>query len=319
MSRSVPPRFAAVDAGSNTIRLLVASVAAGGRKVIPVHARRETVRLGTGLHVAERLDPAAVARALAALRACAAECARHGARWVAAVATGALRDAADGPAFVERAARETGIRLTLADQETEALLTLRGASAVLGEGTDVAMADIGGRSTELVVRLGGARPTAVGLRMGAVTLTEACLSTDPPAAADLDRLAMALAGILAGLPEGSLPDGVPLAGTGGTFTTLAALDQRLTDYRSEQIDGYRLTLERVEAIVADLVSRDATGRARLAGMERGREDIIVAGGMAAAALLRRLGRGEVVVSDAGILEGAILSGLDGSFPISHLR
>lgn len=300
--------MAAVDVGSNTVRLLVARPSARGG-LRPLAFRLQTTRLGGGLAAGGRLGADAVDRSLSVLEDYVSEARSLGATWLVAVGTGALRDAADGRDFARLAEARTGLLLNIVDQRTEALLALAGAESVLGTGLDLALLDIGGRSTELVARDAGSPPWFRGLALGAVVLHERFSAPRPAGLATMRReLAADLSS--ADLP-GSLPPGMRLAGTGGTFTTLASLDLRLAGYEPGRVNGHRLTLGRLGEILQELAGLDTAGRAALPGMEVGRADIIVEGAALAEALIGRLGRDEVVVCDASLPEGSLLAVLRG--------
>ncbi len=307
---------AAIDIGSNTIRLLVAVPTGDGLAFL--FTRLETTRLAAGLRNRGSLDRTAAEASRVVLRSYLEDAERHRAAWVVAVGTAALRDARDGVRFVDEVRRETGLAVTIIDQPTEALLTLRGVTSVLGEQGALAAADLGGRSTEVILRPSAGLPVIHGFRLGAVNLGEDFITGDPPDGKSLRRLRRHLAAALASssLPHPLAPE-FALAGCGGTLTTLAALDLGLGAYDRQRINGHRLTRARVEELLRTMVRLDARSRAVLPGMAADRADIIIPGTMLASALLDRLGRRELVVSDAGILEGCILAALAGDPPLER--
>jgi exopolyphosphatase/guanosine-5'-triphosphate,3'-diphosphate pyrophosphatase len=303
---------AAIDAGSNSIRLLVAAIDGRGRPIGTIAAERRTTRLGTGLDRTGRLDPGAVESSLAVFREYAGICLGLGASWVTAAGTAAIRDALDGPEFIDRVRRETGLAMTAVSQADEAVLSLRGAAGVIGEEGPAALIDIGGRSTELIVRGGIEAPRAYGLPLGVVRLLDEFPLSDPPRPGERPALEEAVNRVIgeARLP-GSLAADALLAGTGGTFAQLASLDLRLERYDPGRIDGHRLDLAALEAILGELTKRSLGERRTLPGMEPDRADVIIHGAVVARALVRKLGRDGVTVCDADILAGLLPAALEG--------
>jgi len=312
MGSSAEGSWASMDLGSNTFRLLIARPDREGRSLEYRRSRLEVTRLAGRLEENGLLDEGAVLRSRRVLASFIEDIRRFGADRVSAVGTGAVRSARDGQTFADNLRRDLGLTLNIIDQRTEALLTLQGARSVLGMENDLAVIDIGGRSTEVIVQLSGREPEDYGFQLGAVSLYEAHISREPPGPEDLASLEDFIGESLrrSSLPE-SLPPGMILAGTGGTFTTLAAVDQNLTRYDRDLVNGYRLTLETIEKIFREMVSLDVKGRAAMTGLEMGRADIIMTGTALAAGLLGRLGRKEVTVSDASLLEGALMAAVRG--------
>lgn len=312
MSKKTGSLYGAIDLGSNTIRLLVARPSDEGDGLFFYLSRREVTRLAAGLGRRGRLDEGSIRKSLSVLKSYVAEAEDLGAEWIAAVGTGALRDAVDGDRFAERARIETGLHLDIIDQPREAWLTLLGVASVLGQAGEMTAVDIGGWSTEVIRRRPDTAPEIYGLSLGAVGLFEEFIESDPPADEEMKRLALHLGESIGGsdMPDG-LPGNVMLVGTGGTFTTLAALDQGLTRYDRDRINGYSLGLDRIMAIQEDLLKKTHRQRENLEGMEPGRADIIISGTSLAAALVGRFKRREIIISDSGILEGCIIAGLRG--------
>jgi exopolyphosphatase / guanosine-5'-triphosphate,3'-diphosphate pyrophosphatase len=309
------PRYAGIDAGSNTFRLLVAAPAADGKGFEFLHARREMTRLGTGLNRSATLDAEAARRSREVLASFAGDIIDSGAAWTVAVGTGALRDAQDGPRFAAGVAADLGLALTVIDQETEALLTITGAGSVFGDDGPLAAFDIGGKSTELVIRGASGTNSTMGFALGVVDLRERFLLRDPPGPGEVAAMRMFIDGILEAANPPRLPPGIPLAGTGGTVTTLAAMNLGLASYDRERINRHVLSRGRMTRLLQLLLSLDGKCRAALPGLEPGRGDLIIPGAVLLLALMDRLGRREVAVSDAGLLEGCLLAGLRNDPPL----
>jgi exopolyphosphatase/guanosine-5'-triphosphate,3'-diphosphate pyrophosphatase len=301
-------RLAAIDLGSNTIRLLVADADAG-TGLRPVHAEQVVARLGQGLARTGRLDADAIERALAAVARYRELARAHGAARILVVATAAVRQAENPEALLGRLAAGGAAEVRVATGDEEARLTLLGVlSGLPAAAGRTAVLDIGGGSTELVVAE-GARPAAVvSVPVGVVALAERFLRADP-----IDRTEyVACAAYVAGrLAADAWPAVRPLAprrlvGTAGTITTLAALDLALPAYDPARVQGHRLTRPRIEALLARLGALPVAERARLPALEPGRADLIVPGIALTLGVLDGLGLAELTVSDAGLREGILL-------------
>jgi exopolyphosphatase/guanosine-5'-triphosphate,3'-diphosphate pyrophosphatase len=308
-------RLAAIDLGSNTVRLLVADVdSEGGLR--PVHGEQVVVRLGEGLAQHGVLAPAAMERALAAVREYATRARALGARRVLAVATAAVREADNRDEFVGRLAGVPGLEVRVVSGDEEARLTLLGvASGVAPAAGSYCVLDIGGGSTELIVASGTRYVSAVSLRLGVVPLVERFLHADP---VDWAEYSACVAHVEACLAAAAWPEIRPLGpralvGTAGTITTLAALDLGLAAYDPARVQGHRLTVTAVRALRERLGALHVAERARLPCLEPGRADLIIPGIAVVLGVLEGLGLAELIVSDAGLREG-ILVGAGGLSP-----
>jgi len=313
-------RAAAIDVGTNTVRLLVGeSDGRGGYR--PLLAAQEITRLGEGLLPSRRLQPLPMQRTLAVLRRFAEAAAAHGAGRVLALGTSALREAGNRGLFLRRVEEETGIRLRAIPGEEEARLTLRGVVGGLpGRPGRLLLLDIGGGSTELLLAEGERARRRVSTGLGAVKLTEAHLAHDPPLAAELRAVRQAVAARLDRLRReelggAALPES--LVGTAGTITTLAAIDLALDPYDPARVSGHRLSRGRVEALLGELARVPLAARRGVRGLEPARADVIVAGGLICLGCMRALGYGSLLVSDAGLREGILLAALAGE-PVASL-
>ncbi len=306
--------FAALDLGTNNCRLLVATPAGLGFRVLDGFSR--IVRLGEGLHGTGRLGEAPMERAIEALQTCAARLARRPVRAVRAVATEACRQAANGPEFLARVRRETGLRFDAISTREEAELALESCAPLLtGQGRRAVLFDIGGGSTELAwVRLGGATPELIGyasLPIGVVTLAErygAASFTAEGYAAMVDEVAGRLAFFeqVHCIGHEIRQGGVRLLGTSGTVTTLAGVALNLDRYRRLLVDGVTLPGADVDAALARLrlMGRDGLGEHPCVGPERAE---FVLPGCAVFEAIRRLWPiPEVLVADRGLREGILL-------------
>jgi exopolyphosphatase / guanosine-5'-triphosphate,3'-diphosphate pyrophosphatase len=300
-------RVAVVDIGTNSTRLLVAEINDG--KVDELDRRTTVTRLGEGLEATGRLSDAAMSRVVDALATYREAIDSHGADRVVAVATSAMRDAANGPDFRDQIQRRFDIDARTISGDEEARLTFLGATAVRDPGADTLVIDIGGGSTEYVTGRPGADPGFhVSTRMGSVRHTERHLHTDPPTAAELDALAEDARSIIeADVPADvreRVDAGIAVA---GTATSLAAIDQELDPYDPEKVHGYRLSLERCKALLTRLAELTVAQKRELAGLQPDRAPTIVAGAGILLESMRGFGLDAIEISETDILHGAALA------------
>jgi exopolyphosphatase/guanosine-5'-triphosphate,3'-diphosphate pyrophosphatase len=299
-------RVATIDIGTNTVLLLVAERGPDGA-LVPVAERATITRLGEGVDRTRALAPEAIARTRACLEDYARVVHDAGATRVAVVGTSAMRDASGGDA-VRACVRELlGVEARVISGREEARLTFRGALSGLPVDAreDVAVFDIGGGSTEVVLgRLEAALPRiafAESFDVGSVRLTERHVAHDPPTAEEMRQVESAARDAFASVP--SLPRGRAPVGIAGTMTTLAAVALGLEPYDGARVHGFTMTREELDRVVAQLAELDVEARRRVRGMEPKRADVIVAGGAIARVLLEHWGAPAVVVSDRGVRWG----------------
>jgi exopolyphosphatase/guanosine-5'-triphosphate,3'-diphosphate pyrophosphatase len=302
-------RVAALDLGTNSTRLLVADVGRPGRPV-PLDRRMRITRLGQGVDGARRLHPDAVARTLAAVDEYKAVMDGFGVDAFRAVATSAARDAANRDDLFDPLARVLGRPPELLSGDEEARLSFLGATSGLGDEhpAPYLVVDIGGGSTEFV--LGRDAPeAAVSIDVGCVRITEQFLHSDPPAP---DELSAAVQTVRIHLDD--VDRAVPgagsaatLVGLAGTITTVAAIEMGLPGYDADAIHHFRLTRDAVEDVFRTLATETAEQRRHNPGLEPGRVDVIVGGAVVLVAVMRHWDHPELLVSEADILDGLVLS------------
>ncbi|MEH3159958.1 MAG: Ppx/GppA phosphatase family protein [Sphingomonas taxi] len=313
--------FAALDLGTNNCRLLIARPQGDGFAVIDAFSR--IVRLGEGLAATGRLSDAAIERTIAALRVCADKLKRRNVTLARSVATEACRRAANGPEFIARAYRETGIHLDIISAEEEARLAVLGCHALIEPGDDPALIfDIGGGSTELVLidTARGSMPRVLDWHSapwGVVSLTEH--AGDDGAEEEGGRLAAyqrmraivaeSFAGFAARLPRDVARP--RLLGTSGTVTTLGSVHLGLSHYDRAQVDGLIVPADSMRRISADLSRKSVRERAQLACIGSERADLVVAGCAILETILDLWPAERLGIADRGIREG-ILRRLMGS-------
>jgi exopolyphosphatase/guanosine-5'-triphosphate,3'-diphosphate pyrophosphatase len=296
-------RVATVDVGTNSILLMIADVDdAGEVRVVDDRCRIE--RLGRGVDRTGALDEAAIVRSLEAIEEYARAIRSAGATRVGAVGTQALREAKNGAAFLEPAAKILGVPVEVIGGRREAELAFGAVMKSfpeLREGPLVVM-DVGGGSTELIVGRDGAIESLVSVPIGSVRLAERHLQHDPPSEDDAIAL---LAGIDAALAPHPLPPGVPLVGTAGTATTLAAVAIGLDPYDPDRVQGMRLARVEVDAQLRRYFGMSTAERSVLRGLEPKRADVIPAGCAIIARVMARMHATELIVSDRGIRFGLL--------------
>jgi exopolyphosphatase/guanosine-5'-triphosphate,3'-diphosphate pyrophosphatase len=304
-------RVAVVDLGTNTTRLLVADVQNGD--LVELEKRTTITRLGQGVDAAGRLADDAMDRVRETLDEYRQVMDQLDAGEVIAVATSAMRDAANGPEFRDELNRRYGIDARTISGDEEARLTFLGATsgrtAAAGSPASTVVIDIGGGSTEYVVGSNGAYPDFhISAQMGSRRHTERFLQSDPPAHEELEALAADVRRII----EESVPEevrdrtaeGIAVA---GTATTLAAIDQELDPYDPEKVHGYRLGLAAAERIQAMLASLPVEERRKVTGLHPDRAPVIVAGVTILVESIRAFGLDEIEISESDILQGAAMA------------
>ena len=293
-------RVAAIDCGTNSIRLLVSD---DGADVVRT---MEIVRLGQGVDATGRLAPGALARTFDALRRYAVVVEETKAERVRMVATSATRDAANAAEFASGCERILGVAPEVLSGAEEAALSFRGATTGLAAEGPYVVADIGGGSTEVVLGVDEVT-AALSVDVGCVRLTERCLRSDPPTAAEVDDaeriVAEALDRVDAVVDARSARTFVGLA---GSVTTVAALALGLDAYRPERIHGAVIGRDDVERVAARLLAASHGERAAMPVMHPGRVDVIGGGALVLRALLRRWDLPSVVASERDILDGIAL-------------
>ncbi len=299
-------RLAAIDLGTNTVRLLV--VEASGAAWRALHEEQRVTRLGEGRAATGNLQPAARRRTTEVVAAFVRRAEGLGVRDVRIVATSAVREAANGAEFVAQVRSSSGREVRVISGEDEARLTLLGVTEGLPDlRGDFLLFDIGGGSTEFVLSRAGRAVEAVSVKLGVVELAERFMDKGPVDRTRYDAMAVEIgARLAAGLTEPILRHGAPaLVGSAGTVTTLAALDLGLESYEPARVHGHRLTRAAVAKLGGRLAVLSLAERAALPCLEPGRADLIVPGLAICREALDRLDFDAFVVSDRGLREGIL--------------
>ena len=311
-------RVAAIDCGTNSIRLLIADIdkSNGSTRLTDVVREMRVVRLGQGVDATGELAPEALERTFAATADYARLIRQHGAENIRFVATSASRDARNRDVFVDGIRGLLGVEPEVISGDEEAALSFAGASSVLPilDGHEVLVVDLGGGSTEFVLGTAAGVTAAKSVDIGCVRLTERHLRNDPPTAeqiaaaeADVDE-AIARAG-----REVPLERATAVVGVAGSITTITAHALKLTKYAPDAIHGAELPIGTVREASSDLLHMDRDHRAALPYMHPGRVDVIGAGGLVWRRILERMedltdGRvATATASEHDILDGIALS------------
>lgn len=315
-----PAPIAVIDIGTNTIRLLIGCISDGG--IIRVASDRVVTRLGKDILKTDRLDPNSIEKSVSSIVKFKELCEKYNVQKIIAIGTSALREAENSEEFLADIKRDTGIDIEIISGEKEAELTLKGvlASGVRGQESGEKeyqtyfIVDIGGGSTEWIldarvegknseVRMGS-------IPIGAVKLFEIFIKHDPPAPEELiymknfvsQQFFMAL---------NSTPitrrSSLSLIATGGTATTIAAIDMNMDEYNGDKIHLHKISLPALKTVYKRLITLPHNERSKIKGLEPERADIIISGTLILLALMEALNIKEVIVSDYGLLEGAIIS------------
>jgi exopolyphosphatase / guanosine-5'-triphosphate,3'-diphosphate pyrophosphatase len=298
-------RVAVIDLGSNSFRMVIFRMDAGGWD--REHELSSAVRIGEGLLASGRLGDAGMARGLAALSEFASACeqASLGKGKIDAVATSAIRDAENGAEFLDVVRERTGFDVRVLSREQEARYGYLAAvhSTTLSDGC---VLDLGGGSLQIVRVAGRIARESGSWRLGAVRMTERFLSGDGPAkrgqckalqahvARKLERGAPWLAG-----------SGERLVGLGGTVRNLASAAERAAGLPAEEVQGFMLTDAALDQLIEHLAVLPAAERSNVPGIKPARADIVLAGALAIQQAMRQGGFGALEVTGAGLREGIL--------------
>lgn len=280
-------KYAVIDIGSNSVRLM--TVADG--KVL--YKTLATTRLGEGLASSKRLKAEAIERSAQAVSRFYAQAKTEGAEITLAFATAAARTAENGNDFLLRVKELCGLEVEIIDGETEAEIGILGA---LGNG-DGMLIDIGGASTEIVVRKNGETVYKKSVDIGVVRLKDGC-------GKDKNKLLSAME--TAEKQYGEIPIGTRAYAIGGTATTVAAQVLGLTEYSSDKITGAEISVQEVKDLADKLLAMPTEEIAALPCMPAGRADVIAGGALWLARIMERFSLQKLTVSDRDNLEGYAL-------------
>jgi len=307
--------FAGLDIGSHTTRMLIAR--RNGTQLAPVRTERRVTRLAQDFQKADEITEEAQRRNISAIKEYISILREFRVGTISCGATGVVRRAKNSRAVLDGIAAETGIECKILSEETEAVLSAKGILSALPEtGSDLLTFDVGGASTEFVLMGIGTAIRNASRPIGAATLTEAYLKADPPGAGAVERAALGARSEIISAKEQLYENlnktgiisflGLRLIGTAGTVTTLAGMYIKMERYVPYRVNGVVLTKEWLSHTIESLGRMPVAQRRLIAGLEPGREDIILGGTVIVSEILSCFGQERFVVSDAGLLEGLLI-------------
>lgn len=304
-------KVAVIDIGTNSTRLLVAEVE--GHEVRELERRSTVTRLGRGVDLSGALAVEAIERVCETVAEYIEIYRAHDVQHVAAIATSAVRDAANGSAFLAELRERFALEAELIDGEKEALLTYRGATSARPPTVPTLVVDIGGGSTELVVGQGSEISFFSSLQAGVVRHSERHLVSDPPNTPQLEALAADIRNLVDVALEDHPEERIRVEqaiGVAGTPTSLAAIDLGLVPYDPERVHGHELPLSEIQRMLSKLAGLPLEQRSEIPGLHPDRAPTIVAGVVILIEVMRAFDLDRITVSEHDILYGAALAACD---------
>ncbi|HZK25573.1 MAG TPA: Ppx/GppA phosphatase family protein [Oscillospiraceae bacterium] len=290
--------IAAIDIGTNSVRMLLAATAAAQLTV--VERTLTTTRLGAGLQNSGYLSEAGREATLTAVKTNVQKARAQGADKIFILATSAMREASDGAAFARLLAQETACRVEIISPAQEAEYSYTGVVKSLPELEQVLVFDLGGGSCEFIWHSQQQLHT-VSYKIGALYLTDRYLQHDPPQKKEIETAQAVIHENLHSLA----PASKSLVGVGGTVTALTSLVLKLADYDAKSMHGFCLTQEMVQAQLSKMLALPASERQKLVGMPSARAGILPAGALVIAELLTVMKQPSLIVSEGDLLLGCL--------------
>ncbi len=299
-----------IDVGTNSVRMMVADVS-NSRITDTLLTDGKITRLGAGLHQTGVIGEAALSRTTDAIGLFLSKALPFRPDVIRMIGTSAVRQSRNQSEVLETVRTRTGYPLEVISGETEAVWTYHGALGNLFDLTPPYLViDIGGGSTELIYgETVQESLRAFSLELGVVTLTERMIHSDPPSGEDLGRARAEIRRSFEEVVSKLLPfltSSVTCVGTAGTVTTLMAFSMGMSLYDPKKIHGHGLQRSRISELVSRLSALTLAERLKLPGIEKGREDLILSGGLILEGLMEQLSLAGLIVSDSGLREGALL-------------
>lgn len=292
---------AVIDIGTNTVLLLVARVDAAG-KINPLVYEQRVPRLGKGVDAERNLQPESMQRVIGVLAEYRGIMSQHKLDVVVVAGTSAVRDAHNKSEFASLVKREVGFDLEVLSGEDEALWTYHGAISGVPNVQRATVIDIGGGSTEITTGNASSISNKISLDIGSVRLTERSFKHDPPTYPELEAAITCVEDELA-KPKGfAFADSI-LIGVAGTATSLAILDQGMSEFSITAVTNYRLKLDRVHALFRTLRAMTSAEILKLSSIMHGRNDVITAGVLILREIMAHYKFTEMIVSERGVRYG----------------
>jgi exopolyphosphatase / guanosine-5'-triphosphate,3'-diphosphate pyrophosphatase len=298
------PVLAVIDIGSNSGRMVVIRVRAGGHLEM-ISDSRAPLRLSRDVQRLGHFSPLTLERTISVLRDFAALARGAGARRTLAVATEAVRASANADELIRRSKEGAGIDLGVISGEDEARYSFAGAVHGIDARSGLVI-DLGGGSLEITRFRERAAERSWTLPLGSLRTSDRFLTSDPPTSKEVESVRKLTVTLLKEQGVGGLEGGEQLIGTGGTLRNLAKIDRASLAYPIPRIHGYVLERSRIKEIVDRLASKSISGRRRIGGLNRDRADSIVGGAIVASSLMKAVGAPDLVVSGQGLREGVAL-------------
>lgn len=303
-------RLAAIDIGTQTIRMLIADCNDNG-EINPIHRDRQIIRLGAGMNTTKALAEKNIRDAINCISSFKNIADKYGAETIFAASTACVREASNSNDFIESVYNNTAITPAILSGEQEALLTLKGVQSVTSHSNNSLVIDIGGGSTEFIITRNNKIIISESIKLGVVSLAERFLYNDPPLPEELALINSEIKKILLSgsksikesINKNSVPD---LIGTAGTITTLAAMDMKMKIYDPDIINGHVLKIKTIESLFEKLLKIPSTERNCITGLEKGREIVIIPGILILTSIMNLIGLEKLTLSDSGLLEGILL-------------
>jgi len=317
-----PAPLAVIDVGTNTIRLLVGCVKEGN--IVRIATNRFVTRLGKDLQKTNRLSSDSIEKSIISIVKLKDLCQKYGVQRIIALGTSALREAKNSEEFLADIKKNAGIDIEVISGEKEAELTLKGILPSLHHSIapfpNFLLVDIGGGSTEWIYYLENRgqktenrlQNLKVGsIPIGAVKLFETFIKHDPPTPEELqlinNEVKTKFKDYIFRHFDLNISLNLNIIATGGTVTTIAAIDMGMDEYDGDKIHLHKLSLNTLKTIYKKLITLPHNKRSKIKGLEPERADIIIPGTIILLTIIETLNSTEIIVSDYGLLEGAIVS------------
>lgn len=293
-------RIGIIDLGSNSARLIVMQIYRSGSYNLIYH-QKESIRLSEGMSSNNRLLPAAMMRAIATLEIFNRRCELLQVNKIIAVATAAVRNADNGPDFLQMVRDKTRVPLQVISGEEESRLGCIGVMNTL-DTTDALIFDLGGASTEVALMRNRKIEHALSLPFGAITLTELYDTQDKISEECLTKLYNHIMRQLEQVPWLEKLN-LPIIGIGGTMRNIAKMDQKIRNYPVSKVHNYKIGSLSFSGLWRTLIEKNAEQRRKIPGLSNDRADIIVAGSTIIKCLLAVTRGTQLIVSGCGVREG----------------
>jgi len=307
-----PRRCAFIDIGTNAILCLIVEIGDSGRFSV-LEDLAEIPRLGEGVDRTKRIGAAGERRSVEVLESYLQQCRNLGVEEIIAVGTSALRDAHNSGEVCARLNARLGFEIRVISGDEEAAYSFLSVQRGLPlAGRELLVIDVGGGSTEFIRGDDSGVAEALSVDLGAVRLTERLLRSDPVKTEEYEGMVALIDRELAPLRERWRNSGstLTLVGIAGTFTTLAAVEKKLTRYSHSEVHGSRLTLAEVRRQARLFLDKTIAERREIPGLEPKRADVILAGACLIERIMTFFHTEDVIVSDQGVRYGLLYEQLD---------